>query len=178
MQKNACSWKHWPNTGFGTVSGKSSFIIHLYACWGRERLVSSFINNLGGGNEAGHSCCWESCLGQRLRINFWCLTTYPSLSKLVVAEAAQLLSCPSEQLPVILLCRPRGSSDGSKRQMLSWRSLCHSSLSCRCLCEKQAPWAGISSSFSGWGAYRVTLTAPRGQAPRGCDSAPLLERYS
>lgn len=53
----------------------------------------------------------------------WCLTASPSLSKPVVAAAAQLLSWLSEQLPGILLCKPRGSSDSSKKQMLSQASL-------------------------------------------------------
>lgn len=61
--------------------------------------------------------------GSESRLILWYLMAFPSLSKLVVAEVVQLLSCPSKHLTVILFCQPRGSSDDSKEQIVSWRSL-------------------------------------------------------
>lgn len=106
----------------------------------------------------------------------WCLTASPSLSKPVVAAAAQLLSWLSEQLPGILLCKPRGSSDSSKRQMLSQASLWCSSLSRWYLYEKQALGDGsLPPLLVREAAVWPSLTLM--DKLQGRDSASLLEMY-
>lgn len=137
VQKNAGSWKEWASTGFGTDGSKHSFVIHLHTCVGKEKASSVLLRTIEGKtklatHEAGN-LAWRRQSGLIL----WGLTAYPSLSKLVVAEVVQLLNCLSEQLPVIVLCRSRDSSDDSKEQIISWRSLCYSSLSYWCFCRSQ-----------------------------------------
>ena len=106
----------------------------------------------------------------------WCLTAYPSLSKLVIADVAQLLDCLSEPLPVILLCRPGGSSEDSTEQIISQKSLCCSFLSHWRFCEKQAFGADLYSLSFGWKACCVTMTASCGQTPWGCESLSSWKR--
>lgn len=121
----------------------ANFLTHLYTCTGGEKDSSILLQTIEGKmkpatQEAGN-LAWFKESGFIL----WCLTGFPSQSKLVVAELVQLLSCLSNHLPAILSCRPRGSSDDSKEQIVSWRSL-HSSF----LSEPLAPlWEASSQSW-------------------------------
>lgn len=90
---------------------------------GGEKDLSFFYKNNWGENEGDSSGCWESCSVQRCRIN---LVLFDSLSISVQACCSwsyPFLSCLSEQLPVILLCRHGGSSEGSKEQSFLAKSL-------------------------------------------------------
>lgn len=138
----------------------------LFFCrnnWGKNEGDSHAAGNLAGFRDTG--------------VILHCLTIYPSLSKCLAAEVACLLRCLSELVLVILLCRPRGSADGSKEEIIPWEGVCWSYPK-PLVSLWNALRAGISSPSSAWGACCATLTASGGQAPRGCDSATILERYS
>lgn len=122
-----CSLKDLTKCWLGTVSGTFSFIIHLYLWQKRGKFVCCSIKITKGKIKVTPHAAGKLAWFRDAGLILCCLTIYPSLSKLVVAEVAQLLSCLSEWLPVILLCRPRDSSDGSKEQIIFWKSICSSS---------------------------------------------------
>lgn len=111
-----CSLKDLTKCWLGTVSGTFSFIIHLYLWQKRGKFVCCSIKITEGKIKVTPHAAGKLAWFRDAGLILCCLTIYPSLSKLVVAEVAQLLSCLSEWLPVILLCRLRDSSDGSKEQ--------------------------------------------------------------
>lgn len=137
--------------------------------------VSVLCENNGGENEGNSHAAGNIAGFRHAELALHCLKIYPPLSQLLVAEAACLLHCLSEWLLVTFLCRPTGSSDRSKEEMIPWGSICWLSLSHCSL--REALRAGIYPPSSGWGVCCVTLSASGHQAPRGSDSSTIQERY-
>lgn len=93
VQKNACSWKDWPKNWIWHSGWQIRFYhSSLCVCWKRGRFVS-LLETLWGKNKAGSSCCWDSCLVQRVRINF---LIFDSLS--ISVQAYGSWSCPVAKL--------------------------------------------------------------------------------
>ena len=95
--------------GFGTDGGKYSFLTHLYTRTGGEKDSSILLQTIEGKTKPATQEAGNLAWFKESGFILWCLTGFPSQSKLVVAELVQL-SCLSNQLPAILSCRPRGSS--------------------------------------------------------------------